>query len=351
MLLPLPRLASRARTSSLVLAFVASLGGMSGTSFSQETQISAGESPSEIYYQKAPDGEVPKAPNGGDNGADEGEGQNPDKDNPTGARQEQIPDKPQDNRRGRGDWGRGREDARPTFAEERLRQMMVLSGVTSRATQDAILEFLRNDEEGKQSIRDAGRNLWNGMRRDVPPERLQTLLHDYQKVMQTQREARLRAQTALDARVGYTLDAHLEAFLWLLGVLGDGQNLVGNQQFVQPRRGGRGVPFNVFPVLPFQNKERQIDGVVNAKNREGELPVWLEIRDVQGQLWRASPQGEPAAIQILSRQIQTALVGDRVTVRVGPAQVVNGNTPLPLLAIIPVAKAGADIGGANPPDN
>lgn len=212
---------------------------------------------------------------------------------------------------------------RRVVLEARMRGLMTGMGIVSSSTQDAILAFMSADEEGKRRVREASRKLLLGIRRDAPPERLKALLSEYQSAIEGEQSRRARAQTALDAQVGFSLDVRLESLLWLLGVLGQGQSAFGPGAFgpdpdAQARAG----------ALDVQSSE--LAGEVTAKSGEGEPLPWLEIRDEGGHLWRLKPGASPAARQVLARQINTLSLGTRVTLRVG--------TPMPipvLLAIIP----------------
>ncbi len=222
--------------------------------------------------------------------------------------------------------GAARLAARRMMIEKRMRDMMARSGISAAATQDAILAFLRADEDEKRSVREASRRLWNGMQRDAPAERLRALLSDYQKALQNARDNRARAQTALDARVGYSLDARLESLLWLLGVLGEGQNTF---VFPAPPRNARRAIAGNGAV-----NERQLEGWISAKNAPAETPVWLEVRDDAGRLWRMVPSDEPDAQPVLNRQIERLTPGTRVSVRVSSPLETNPQAPLSLLAIV-----------------
>lgn len=219
--------------------------------------------------------------------------------------------------------GRATLPARRAVLEARLRELMGQMGIVSPPTQDAILAFMSADEEGKRQVREAGRKLLVGIRRDSPPERLKALLSEYQGAIESERLRRERAQTALDAQVGYSLDARLESPLWLLGVLGRGQSAFGLGAFgpgdAQSKRAGSA-----------EVQASEIAGTITAKSGASENPAWLEIRDEGGHLWRLKPDAAPAARQVIGRQISALPLGAHITARVG--------TPVPipvLLAIIP----------------
>lgn len=214
-------------------------------------------------------------------------------------------------------------EVRRVQLEGRLRDLMGQLGIVSSSTQDAILAFVSADEEGRRGVRDAGRKLLQGIRRDAPPERLKALLSEYQSAIDASRLRRERAQTALNAQVGYSLDARLESLLWLLGVLGQGQSAFGPGALgpgeAQTRRGAAS-----------EVQSSEIAGTITGKSGAGELPAWIEIRDEGGHLWRLKPDSAPAARQVMGRQINALSLGARITARVG--------TPVPipvLLAIVP----------------
>jgi len=66
----------------------------------------------------------------------------------------------------------------------------------------------------------------------------------------------------------------------------------------------------------------------------GELPLWLEIRDGNGKIWRLQPDDSGAARRILGRQIAELPLGAHITARVGAPVLL----PV-LLAIIPDVPA------------
>lgn len=223
---------------------------------------------------------------------------------------------------------------RRAASEARMRDVMARMGIASVATQDAIFSFLSADEDGKREVREAGRKLMNGVRRQAPPERLKALLSDYQNVLNANRQRRERAQTALDAQVGFSLDARLESALWLLGVLGQGQSAIGPNAFgpnnAPPMRRAEGDASMSSLAATVGATSGEIAGVVNAKSGPDEAEAWLEIRDASGHLWRLKPDSAPEARKILSRQIEAIPVGAQIVARV------TSPVPVPvLLAIVP----------------
>ncbi len=181
--------------------------------------------------------------------------------------------------------------------EEKLRALMVNLGISGAASQDAIIDYLTEDELARSSLRDAEKRLLTGLRRDVPPERMRDLLGDYRAAIEDEKSSRIAAQRKLDARIGYSLDPRLESVLWLMGVLGDGAaklptsalivNAPQTPQTPPPTAPVYGPPFN-----PNFGARGEIVGTVIAKGIAENGEHWLEIRDDSGAseryaaLWR-----------------------------------------------------------------
>jgi len=229
-----------------------------------------------------------------------------------------------------------KNQARRAATEARMRELMARLGIASLATQDAVLGFVSEDEEGRKTVREAGRKLLVGIRRDAPPERLKALLSNYQSALDAERLRREAAQTALDARVGFSLDAHLESLLWLMGVLGEGQSAfsINALDSDSSTRRVRSDALALSVTGAAGTIPNEIEGAVSAKSGANEIPAWLEIRDGNGKLWRLQADNSGAARRILGRQIAGLPLGAHLTARVGTPVLV----PV-LLAIIPDVPA------------
>lgn len=110
--------------------------------------------------------------------------------------------------------------------ELRLRAMMTDFGIEAAGPQDALIAYLAEDEAGKSAVRGAARRLMLAVRQGETPARLRELMAVYKAAIDADKERRRAAQNVLDAKVGFSLSPRLEATLWLLGVLGEGQNTV-----------------------------------------------------------------------------------------------------------------------------
>lgn len=186
--------------------------------------------------------------------------------------------------------------------EDKLRALMVNLGINAAATQDSILDYLAEDETARASLREAEKSLLNGLRRDVPPERMRDLLGDYRAAIDSDKTNRVAAQRRLDARVGYSLDPKLEAMLWLMGVLGEGASKLPTSALALRRPDvdttAGAAPAQDGPIYgpllnPNFGARGAIVGTVTAKGVTDNNEHWLEIRDDSGALERyAAPWRE-----------------------------------------------------------
>ena len=179
--------------------------------------------------------------------------------------------------------------------EDKLRALMINLGIKVAVSQDAIIEYLAQDELSRAAMRDAEKRLLNGLRRDVPPERMRDLLDEYRGAVEKDQSSRLASQRTLDVRIGYSLDPKTEAVLWLMGVLGEGASKLPTSALtarapetpVAPD-----APVYGPPVSPNFRARGEIVGTVNAKGIGETGEHWLEIRDDSGAseryfaLWR-----------------------------------------------------------------
>ncbi len=201
--------------------------------------------------------------------------------------------------------------------EEKLRALMVNLGVTAAPTQDAILDYLAQDETSRATLREAEKKLMTGLSRDVPPERMRDLLADYRGAIEADRDRRAVAQRNLDARIGYSLEPRLESVLWLMGVLGEGASKLPTSALVvsAPATAATspqvaGAPVYGPPFVPVIGARGDIVGTVIAKGVSDNNEHWLEIRDDSGAqeryaaLWREDLNAPDPDIEKLLNQTQ-----------------------------------------------
>ena len=207
--------------------------------------------------------------------------------------------------------------------EEKLRALMINLGISAAPTQDSIIDYLAQDELERANLREAEQRLLAGLRRDVPPERMRDLLQDYRGAIETDKTNRVAAQRRLDARVGYSLNAKLEATLWLMGILGEGASpLPTGALATRPIQApapdeNRGENAPVYgPLLNFSARG-EIVGTVIAKGVEPDGAHWLEIRDDSGASERyAAPWREDLkAPDPIEKQLAATQLSARVRVQ------------------------------------
>lgn len=167
--------------------------------------------------------------------------------------------------------------------EMRLRAMMNDFGIEGAAPQDALIAYLAEDETGKIMVRGAARRLFMAVRKGAPPARMRDLIAVYKAAIDADRERRRAAQSSLDAKIGFSLDPRLEATLWLLGVLGEGQSgLSPSASNARLARNGDGIRDGA--------RDGVRDGVREIDTRRGAAPTtatgvvtrksegWIEVR-------------------------------------------------------------------------
>jgi hypothetical protein len=176
--------------------------------------------------------------------------------------------------------------------------MMSDFGIDDVGKQDALIAYLAEDEAGKATVREAGKRLFTALRREASPNRTRDLVAVYKGALDADKERRAAAQTALDAKIGFSLDPRLEAALWLFGVLGEGQtglslNTLMKGANVNPGRGAMPPNFPpnggrfMAPNGPAGNLTPRAGTVYGAVSNKGE--GWIEVRDQKQTLERYMP--------------------------------------------------------------
>ncbi len=174
--------------------------------------------------------------------------------------------------------------------ELRLRAMMSDFGIEAAAPQDALIGYLAEDEAGKSALRGAARRLMMAVRTGTTPERMRDLIAVYKAAIDADKERRRAAQTTLDAKIGFSLDPRLEATLWLLGVLGEGQSnlslgaLTARAPKNAPGEGGRDALREIGARRGNAVGGSAVGGVVTRK-----AGGWIEVRADNGTTDRYTP--------------------------------------------------------------
>lgn len=199
-----------------------------------------------------------------------------------------------------------RRESRRQAVELRLRALMSDFGLEDKAKQDALVAYLAEDEAGKTLVRDAAKRLMIGVKRGAEPERMRELIALYKAALETDKTRRIAAQTALDAKIGYSLDPRLEAVLWLFGVLGEAQpGLSPNWMGPRSRTSKKNTATEAAP-----QRSGIVKGIV-ARKGEG----WIEVREEEKRSQRyeiPEPADAGANQGALFQALSAAKIGDRV---------------------------------------
>lgn len=178
--------------------------------------------------------------------------------------------------------------------EREMRQVMAWLGCNERAVQDAILGHIGMEARARQTLRVQGRKLFEALRAErplslppgvVPDAPIIALLADLRAGLQADRVRREASERMLDEKINYSKNPRLEAALLLLGVIGDGPELL----ILRPRQALPQMPpmprIQMRERRPFRDKEAEPttgeDGAVDEALRPPKPPP------------DAAPQGPP----------------------------------------------------------
>ena len=129
-----------------------------------------------------------------------------------------------------------RQQAMEQRRDESLHSNLTTAGFTDKTLQDAVVAYVDAYEKAKQPLRDQGAKVVAALRDKAATDaQLTTALADFRTAAATLLGQRKVAQADLDTKIGYTKTPRLEAYLTMIGVLGDEASLLG-----QIGGGGRG---------------------------------------------------------------------------------------------------------------
>ncbi|MBV9467636.1 MAG: hypothetical protein JOZ57_00145 [Abitibacteriaceae bacterium] len=111
--------------------------------------------------------------------------------------------------------------------DDNLKRMLGNAGFTDPKLQDALVTFIKAEEQAVQPYRDKGRKLIEALRsKTLTDAQLAMLLNDFRAAAEDEKQRRTAAQQALDKQIAYTRNPRLEAYLRLLGLVGDEASLL-----------------------------------------------------------------------------------------------------------------------------
>lgn len=124
---------------------------------------------------------------------------------------------------------RGDNEALHRQITQKLRYAMASVGIDDTAVQDALLQYIREEEQSKRALRNSSKQLALALQRAENPDKIPGLIASHKQEMDTYRSRRELAQKTLDEKIRFSTTPQLEASLILIGVLGDGPPaLLGN---------------------------------------------------------------------------------------------------------------------------
>jgi len=162
---------------------------------------------------------------------------------------------------------------------ERLRAQLVRIGVTDATQQDAILGFINSEIQARGALMAKGRDFSNSLRDDaVDDKQVATLLNDYDASLDDDAARHAKALAALKAQIDFPTHPKVEAFLTLLGLVGNGpsvlMNIFGGMTRQRPVAGtpnAGAADGNAAPAVP---RNGGIDGA-GARPQNGNQPLIL----------------------------------------------------------------------------
>ena len=121
-----------------------------------------------------------------------------------------------------------RQQMMQQMREQNTRETLTNAGFADIAVQDSVVAFVNEQEKATETLRDKARGINRAMRDEtVSHAQLATLLADFRALAATEKARRAAAATELDAKIGYTKNARLDAVLLMSGIIGDGGAMLG----------------------------------------------------------------------------------------------------------------------------
>lgn len=118
-----------------------------------------------------------------------------------------------------------------------MRGMLTQSGFPDKALQDAVIDFVNEQDQAGMTVQDKTRAVAEALRNPaVTDTQMATLLVEWRAAAQAEKTRRAEALKGLDAEIGYSKKPRLDALLSIGGIIGDEASLGGGM-------GGRGGGF------------------------------------------------------------------------------------------------------------
>jgi len=106
--------------------------------------------------------------------------------------------------------------------EQMLRRTLDNSGFTSRPVQDAVVAFVKAQEQATLPLQEQSRRLIEAVSTPgIPEAQVATLLTNFQTAVAAEKARRQAARAALDAKINYSKQPRLAVLLTAMGFIGD----------------------------------------------------------------------------------------------------------------------------------
>lgn len=123
--------------------------------------------------------------------------------------------------------------------EKRGRKLLTDAGFEDKAVQDAIIAFIEAQRLARRPLLEMAQRIATGLRdENVTEAQIGDLLADFREASDDDKVRYESALRDLDAQISYSKKPRLEAFLTLIGVLGDEAAALGNRNAIFPAQAG-----------------------------------------------------------------------------------------------------------------
>lgn len=134
-------------------------------------------------------------------------------------------------RRARRQNGQGGQDGQN--AEKRGRKLMSDAGFVDASIQDAIVAFMEEQKQARRPLMEMAQRIAAQLRDEtVSPTQISASLAQLRKASSDDKARYEKALDALDAKINFSTNPRLEAFLTLIGVMGDEASALGNRNAI-----------------------------------------------------------------------------------------------------------------------
>jgi hypothetical protein len=112
--------------------------------------------------------------------------------------------------------------------EQGLRQMLTEARFTEPALQNAVVGYVNEQEQARQSLQEKARLLNQALRNPASTDaQITTVLADFRAAVAAEKTRRTTALTALEKDTSYSKNPRLDATLTMMGIIGDEASFMG----------------------------------------------------------------------------------------------------------------------------